>query len=192
MLDALARIAGALNESGSTWAVGASLLLRQYALADHPNDIDIIVRTEHAEAAALLLGEMGESLPAGQSSLFDTRFFRKFRIEGVGVDLMAGFRIRHPEGVYEYAFGDSSVSERRMIEGEAVPFAALEDWFVLYQLMPEKVAKAARIEAHLLEHGVQTVILERALSGCLPDAVRRRIEGLCLGGLPRNALAAAD
>ncbi len=180
MLDALARITRALNESGSTWAVGASLLLRQYALADHPNDIDIIVRTEHAEAAALLLGGMGNAVPAEQSALFDTRIIRKFHVGGVGVDLMAGFRIRHPEGIYEYDFSEASVSERRMIEGEAVPFAALEDWFVLYLLMPEKADKAARIEAHLLKHGARTVFLERALSGCLPEAVRRRIEVLRL------------
>jgi hypothetical protein len=178
MLVALARIAGVLNGAGLTWAVGASLMLNQYALADHPNDIDIIVRVEHAETAASLLGEMGERLPANQSSLFDTRFFRKFRVDGVGVDLMAGFRICHAEGTYEYAFDESSVSERRTINGETVPFAALEDWFVLYQLMPDKADKAARIEAHLLECGVRTVYLERALSGCLPSAVRRRIEAL--------------
>jgi len=182
MLDVLARIAGELNESGITWAVGASMLLHQYALADHPNDIDIIVRAEHAEEASRVLRAMGEGLPAAQSPLFDTRLFRKFRIGGVGVDLMAGFRIRHPEGVYEYAFGDSSVSERRTIGGEVVAFAALEDWFVLYQLMPEKAEKAARIETYLLKHSVRVDHLERALSGCLPASVRRRTEALRLRG----------
>jgi len=193
MWQVLARIAGALNDSGVLWCVGASVLLHQYALAEHPHDIDLLVALPGAEKAAGILGAMGEDVPCGQSSTYSTEFFRRFRVDGCDVDLMAGFRVNHPSGSYEYAFdaasvaftrkiGDlpafdaASVASIREIDGVPIPFAALEDWYVVYQLIPGKEPKALRIEEHFLRNGIENPrLLERALVGCLPDAVRQRI-----------------
>jgi len=175
----LSRIGKVLNDSGVLWGVGGSILLQTYGLVEHPNDIDILASIPDAEKAAALLGAMGEALPCGQSQTYATKFFRRFMIGETGVDLMAGFAIRHPAGQYSYVFDEASISSHREIEGVPIPFAALEDWFVAYQLMPGKEEKAGRIEGYLLHHGIgQPYLLKRALAGCLPEAARKRISAL--------------
>ena len=177
MLRTLSRVGRALNDAGVRWGVGASRMLQQYTLLSDPRDMDILVPLEDAEMAATVLHGLGEPLPVGHSALFATKFFRRFRVGETDVDLLAGFRINHASGRYEYVFDEASIAERREIEGVLVPFAALEDWYVLYQLMPDKASKADLIEAHLIENGVRSrTLLERALRGDLPSAVRARIE----------------
>lgn len=124
MWQALGRIAGALNESGVLWCIGASLLLHQYGLAEHPHDIDLLVALPDAERAAGILGAMGEAFPCGQSSTYSTEFFRRFRIDGCDVDLMAGFRVNHSSGCYEYAFDAASVASTRELSDLTIPFDA--------------------------------------------------------------------
>lgn len=124
MWQALGRIAGALNESGVLWCVGASLLLHQFELAEHPHDIDLLVALPDAERAAGILGAMGEAMPCGQSPTYSTEFFRRFRVDGCDVDLMAGFRLNHPTGCYEYPFDAASVAFTREISDITIPFGA--------------------------------------------------------------------
>ena len=215
MWQALGRIAGALNDSGVLWCVGASLLLYQVGLAENPHDIDLLVALPDAEKAADILGGMGEALPCGGSTTYSTEFFRRFRVDGCDVDLMAGFRLNHASGSYEVPLDSASVAFRRevgsvqipfatdsvafrrevgstqvpfstdsfasirTVEGTSIPFAALEDWYVVYQLIPGKEHKALRIEEYFLQNGIEHPrLLERALNGCLPDAVRQRISTL--------------
>jgi hypothetical protein len=179
MWQALGRIAGALNGSGILWCVGASVLLHQYGLAEHPHDIDLLVALPDAERAAGILGAMGEEVPCGASVTYSTEFFRRFCVDGCDVDLMAGFRVNHPSGCYEYRFDGASVASVREVGGVPVPFAALEDWCVVYQLIPDKEYKALRIEEYLRQNGIENPgLLARALEGCLPDAVQRRISAL--------------
>jgi len=173
MLDTLSRMGRALNDAGVLWCVGGSMLLSQYGLAEHPNDLDLLVRAEDWDKAAELLGAMGETLPCPRSGIYATERFMKLQIGGVGVDLMAGFAINHPEGRYEYAFDGDSVASRREIGGVSIPFAALEDWYVAYQLIPGKGEKAARIGEYLRSNGLRRPhLLERALQGSLPETVR--------------------
>lgn len=179
MWQVLVRIAEALNDSGVLWCVGASVLLHQYGLAEHPHDIDLLVALPDAEKTAGILGAMGEVVPCGQSSTYSTEFFRRFRVDGCDVDLMARFRVNHPSGCYEYAFDTASIACTREIDGIPIPFAALEDWYVVYQLIPGKEHKAFGIEEYLLQHGIENPhLLARALEGCLPESVRRRISAL--------------
>lgn len=197
MRRALGRIAGALNGSGVLWCVGASVLLHQYGLAEHPHDIDLLVALPDAERAAGILGAMGETVPCGQSLTYSTEFFRRFRVDGCDVDLMAGFRVNRPDGCYEYAFDAASVAFTRQLSditipfsaasvastsevgSMPIPFAALEDWYVVYQLIPGKEHKALRIEEYFLQKGIENPrLLEKALQGCLPEDVRRRISAL--------------
>ncbi len=124
MWQVLGRIAGALNESGVLWCVGASVLLHQYGLAEHPHDIDLLIALPDAERAAGILGAMGEAVPCGQSSTYSTKFFRRFRVDGCDVDLMAGFRVNHSSGCYEYPFDVASVASIRELSDITIPFGA--------------------------------------------------------------------
>jgi hypothetical protein len=182
MLETLRKIGRALDGEGVLWAVGASLLLAQHGLADDPRDIDILVAVGDADRAERALDALGRAVPVEPSGRYATRRFRRFCGDGVDVDMLAGFAIVHDRGRYEYPFDALSVGERRWIGGARIPLAALEDWFVAYQLIPEKAEKAARIEAHFAREGVKSPrLLERALGQSLPASVRKRIEALLKG-----------
>ncbi|MGV8984445.1 hypothetical protein [Clostridium sp.] len=76
-------------------------------------------------------------------------------------------------------FDQSSISEIKIINGVNIPLTSLEDWYVIYQLIPKREIKVAMIENYLLLNGVKMpTLLERALRGDLPKKVRDKIEGI--------------
>jgi hypothetical protein len=179
MLNTLSYIGEKLNNSNMVWAVGASILLNQYGLVNKPNDIDILVELKDIEKADELLKNIGEKKHQEKTGTFSTRHFYEYTIRGIDVDVMSGFAINHSSGVFEYIFDRSSVSEVIKLNRVDIPFTSLEDWYVLYQLIPNREAKATMIENYLLLNGMKnSFLLERALNGNLPAGVRQRIKRL--------------
>jgi hypothetical protein len=92
---------------------------------------------------------------------------------------MAGLAIKHTEGTYVLPFDDRSVAMTSTENGVTIPFTSLEDWYVLYQLIPGREAKVKLIEEHLQSCGIADLpVLDRALARELPPHVRARIERL--------------
>jgi hypothetical protein len=179
MLHTLSEIAKQLNNRGVAWGVGASLLLNRFGLADNPHDIDIVVDIGDINSADELLSRSGVKRPSGSAAGYSTRFFYEYAVNGIEVDIMAGFAINHDSGTYDYIFDRNAVSDIDIIDGVRIPYTALEDWFVLYQLMPGREKKASLIEAYLLSTGIRNpMLLNRALEGNLPGQVRVRVEKL--------------
>ena len=179
MLDTLSNIGEKLNSSNITWAVGASILLNQFGLIDKPNDIDIFVDIKDIERADKILKNIGEKKVYENTSTYSTEYFYEYVIDGIDIDVMAGFAINHNSGVFEYVFDHDSISEFKIINGVRVPFTSLEDWYVIYQLIPNRQFKVDMIEKYLLSNGIKNpILLNRTLEGCLPVDVRRRIENL--------------
>lgn len=172
---ALPRIAASLNTAGVCWALGGSWLLAHYGLAEHPRDIDLLVAEADAPIAEAVLGAMGPRQTWAPTAPYETRRFLEYQISGSDIDLMAGLAIRHEAGLYLHPF-DKASPEGCLNLGEArAPLMALEDWFVLYQLIPGREAKASRIEAYLAQRGLSRPdLLARALEQPLPAAVRLR------------------
>lgn len=172
---ALGQVAGALNAAGVCWALGGSLLLAHYGLADTPRDIDLLVAEADADRAEAALAALGPRTPWVPTAPYETRRFLEFRVAGAEVDLMAGLAIRHDGGLYRHPFDAASPEGSLTLGGCPIPLMALEDWFVLYQLIPGREAKAARIEAFLRNRGLgRRDLLTRALAQPLPEAVRQR------------------
>ncbi len=182
---ALETIARALNGAGVRWAVGGSLMLYLRGAVGEFHDIDLVVSAEDAERAEKILDAIARRIGAPPSKekarVFRSTNFAQYVLDGVDVDLMAGMAVR-AEGV-EFsdpfdALGPDWVSGAA---GEPVPLAAMEDWYVLYALMPGRMEKARRIEAWWGSAGrLDKGRLERAAEGELPERVRaevRRILG---------------
>ncbi len=169
---ALPKIAAALNARGVRWALGASSMLALRGLRATPNDIDLIVDERDAALAADTLRAAGAQSPPGPSAGFGTRVFLEYDIDGVGVDLMAGFAVRTEAGDVAYPFPESP--ETVAFGGQAVPLCPLEDWYVLYLLM-NRPQKARLIETHFSAHPARAAAWDRWLSGNLPEAVRAQI-----------------
>lgn len=179
MFNTLSYIGEKFNDSNIIWAVGASILLNQFGLIDKPNDIDVFVDIKDIERADEILKSMGEKKKWEKTATYSTKYFYEYIIEGIDVDVMAGFVVNHSKGVFEYIFDYKSISEFKLINGVNIPFTSLEDWYVIYQLIPNREPKVNLIEKYLLSKGIKKpFLLERALRGSLPLEVREKIENM--------------
>ena len=166
-----------LNRSNIVWAVGGSILLNQFDLIDKPNDIDLFVDINQIEKVDDIFKRIGQKKEVGNDTTFSTRYFYEYIVEGINIDVMAGFAVNHSDGLFEYIFDDHSISEFRLINGVSIPFTSLEDWYVIYHLIPDREYKANMIRNYLLSNGInQYFLLERALEANLPLAVRKKVE----------------
>jgi DNA-3-methyladenine glycosylase I len=169
-LKALARVGKALKAENIRFGVGGSAMLYRNGLAADFNDIDLVVALEDAGKADEVLLSLGEYGNERSSGVFETAVFRSYEVDGVGVDMMAGLAIRSGEGVYRYDFREDSIRDLWPVYGTMLPFCALEDWCVLYHLMPGKENKAERIKTHFEAHGAgHPDMLARMLADGAPE-----------------------
>ncbi len=179
MFDTLSHIGKKLNEGKVVWGVGASILLNHYGLIDKPNDIDILVDPNDIEIADIILKSIGEKKLSEKKDIYATDFFYEYVVDGFDVDVMAGLSINHDNGKFKYVFDQSSISEIKTVNGVNIPLTSLEDWYVIYQLIPNREEKSQMIEDYLLSNGIKKpTLLERALRGDLPKAVGDNVERL--------------
>lgn len=171
----LALIGQKLNHAGVLWGVGASVLLHQYSLIDHPSDIDILVATQDIHQVDSILSQLGDKKPdRGSSPVYATDFFYEYTIHGVDVDVIAGFNIINSAGIFKYPFDALAVPHHFTIQEVAIPFTTLEDWYILYQLMPDRESKVDLIEAYFEKNGFThgTLLQRHAHKQQLPDTVK--------------------
>ncbi|MDH6354623.1 hypothetical protein M2132_000951 [Dysgonomonas sp. PH5-45] len=176
----LAQFGSQLNSAGLLWGVGASAMLYQYGLADCPNDIDIIVAENDVKKADSILSAMGQKQEREESGIYATKYFYEYKLPSMDVDVMSGFRLNLPLGVYSYIFDEHSTPTIFNIDGTDIPFTTLEDWYVLYQLMPGKNQKALIVENYLREKGIRhPFLLKRMINQkTLSENVIERIKSL--------------
>jgi len=155
------------------------MMLNQYGLVKEPNDIDILVDLHDITEGERVFNGLGEKEINEADAQYDTVFFNEYVIGHVDCDVMAGFRINHAGGVFCYPFDEHSVSMWKVIDGVRIPFMSLEDWYVIYQLIPHRESKVDLIEDYLRTHGVKhPLLLERLLNENLPEHVKKRTKSL--------------
>lgn len=94
---------------------------------------------------------------------------------------MSGFAIEHDQGIYTFLLDEHATMESVRKDGRVIPYTSLEDWYVLYQLIPNKGRKADLIESYWLTNGIdQPELLSRAANQPLPSEVRSRINRFIL------------
>lgn len=179
LFDTLIYISDKINKKNLTWALGASLVLYFHGLVDSPKDIDLLVSLEDVEQLDGLLCELGEKKYREKVELYSTERFIEYSINSVDLDLMAGLTIAHSEGLFRYPFDTASITEFRTVNGVKLPLTSLEDWYVLYQLIPNREHKVLLIEEYLIKNGIKhRDLLKRALERELPAHIRERTERL--------------
>lgn len=134
-LDVLARVAGALNAEGVTWAVGGSLLLFIKGLVPSFNDIDLMVAEADAGRARDVLLRLGTLMPPLPTDKYKTRVFLEFDIDGVDLDLIAGFTIVNKGLDYYFPLLKRNIEEYALMGELRIPLQSLEDWRLYYRLM---------------------------------------------------------
>ncbi len=107
---------------------------------------------------------MGEYIELPSKEPYLTKHFYHYQIENTEIDVMACFKIQHSHGIYELIFDENSVVTYETLNGVNIPLTSLEDWYVLYQLMPNRDEKVDLIEAYLIKNGIKNPdLLTRAL-----------------------------
>ena len=144
------RIAARFNAAGITWALGASMLLYFKRIAPEFHDIDLMVADDDAERARQLLCEMGTLLPPSPNDKYRTKCFMEFVIDGVDVDVMAGFFHCFGRHSARLLPPKEQIVETFMLDGEVIPLQSVELWRRYYALMGRS-AKVDMIDRHLAE-----------------------------------------
>ncbi|NLI21624.1 MAG: hypothetical protein GX418_08770 [Clostridiales bacterium] len=181
-LQALARVARALNGARVTWALGASAMLRLEGIVPDFHDFDLLVTPGDADAARRALLALGaqEAPPLPPSGTYATALFREYRMCGEDFDLLCDFAVRRGGVAYRYPFGPERVTRSVPVGGEPVPLSPVADWFVLYLLMPGRAGQAETVARWLTAHPDPQSLawLDRWLDGPLPEDVRAQSEAL--------------
>ncbi len=173
--EALLRVADVLNRNTVDWGLGGSSMLWFHGLADRPHDIDLLVAERDAPRAHELLSRLGTNEAVAPKEPFCTKHFTHYAILGTEVEVIGLFGIRHAEGVYRLDWRRDENTRVERLKDVGIPLTPLEDWFVLYLLMPGRSGKADLIEACLKRQGIRRDRLEAALRQPLPAEVRARV-----------------
>lgn len=134
-LDVLARMGKILNEKNIIWAVGGSLLLYLKGKVDDFQDIDIMVIEDHGEEVKEILEQYGDLQDPSLNPQYKTRYFFEFIIDGVEIDVMAGFVIIHQGKEYDCSLCPEDIREHYLINDIYIPLQSLEEWRRYYRLM---------------------------------------------------------
>lgn len=153
-MKVLANIARLFSEEKVLWALGGSTLLYMHKIVEHTDRIKLIITPEGAAAADAILSRIGEKHPRVPSRHYATQFFSEYTIEGQTVFIISGMTLHYKGFLYSYPFGRESIVAMLPLDGIYIPATAIEDWYVLYQMMPNREQRVASIEKHFATHGL--------------------------------------
>ncbi|EZH64860.1 hypothetical protein DH09_20320 [Bacillaceae bacterium JMAK1] len=179
LLDELACLGKHLNDNKISWGIGGSLLLLQNGIVQKANDIDILVSEEDGDRCKAIIDKIGKEEEAQKYAPFRTAYFYKYTINNVEVDLMSGLALEHENGIYKFFLTPNSIVAYSQINGTEIPLCALEDWYILYSLMPNKEEKEYLLRHYFQTHGISNKqLMIEANRQPLPLKVKDNVEQL--------------
>lgn len=131
----LSNIARKLNQRNLTWAIGGSLLLYFKGITNEFHDIDIMVAEEDVKVLKEIMLTFGQLLPPNPKVEYKTKHFLEFNVEGVEIDVMAGFTIVNRENEYYFPLRAGSVNDFTEVNGVSIPLQSIAEWRKYYELM---------------------------------------------------------
>ena len=144
-LEVLGRIGELFNNKEITWAIGASLLLYFEGITDTFHDIDIMVHEDDVAKAKEILLSLGQLCPPNPNAQYTTKYFYEFVIDGVDVDVMAGFTIVCDGKEYDCSLQKQQIEKYIEMNGVRIPLQSISLWREYYRLM-KRENKVAMID----------------------------------------------
>lgn len=83
--------------------------------------IDLMIFFSDVDRVRHILSEMGELKPAKPKEKYRTKSFMEFSIEGIDVDVMAGFAIVHEGNVIDCSLEKEQIVEMLSLGTECIP-----------------------------------------------------------------------
>jgi len=163
------------------WGIAGSKLLNFYGITETVNDLDLIVTIEDVDSALLILDKMGTRIEIPNKSEYFTESFTRYLIDGIELDMMANFKIKHEAGIYDFQFDRTTKVQTFQLEEELIPLTSLEEWYIAYLLMKNRDSKAQIIEEYFLkEKKVDLGLLMNRMHQGIPVEVLLRINRLVI------------
>jgi hypothetical protein len=173
----MSRLGRRFNEVGVQWAVGGSCLLKVYGIVDQVGDIDLLVAYQDINQVLLIMDEICYRKEIPIKSEYETAAFYVYECDQISIDIMANFRVRHEDGVYEFIFDDQSIVYKEELNGVEIPYTSLEDWLVAYDVMINRERKVKMIKDYFTSHPVvHRTLLERNRNQEIPTHTKRIID----------------
>lgn len=134
-LEVLKNIATKFNNLNITWALGASMLLYFKGIINSFNDIDIMVANDDVHLVNEILINIGELKAPNPNYKFKTKTFLEFIVNGVEIDVMAGFTIVNNNELIDCSLQKNQIVEFYNLDKVLIPLQSLDLWCKYYQLM---------------------------------------------------------
>ncbi len=145
----LIKIGRLLNKSDITWGVGTSIMLFHHGIVGRCNDIDIQVKLEDIQKLDKILLSLGNKTIRVPNSTYKTIYFYEYIIDGIEVDVMAGFCICKDGKDHHIKFNEGSLDGTMEMEDTKIPLVRLEEWLTIYKLLPNREEKVKKIEEYV-------------------------------------------
>lgn len=172
----LYELARRLNSNQIHWSLGGSLMLKLRGIPMDVHDIDILVHAADFDLCCELLSQSSTELNVYESDVFKTKLYRKFKWNETEIDCMGGMSVQLPSMLFEYQFDHKDVD---IIQDEhTIPLSYMEDWYLLYLLMPNRVSKLKCLESYFNQHSVNQERIHKLLSFHLPEQTIQTLKSL--------------
>jgi len=148
---ALEKITKEFENHNIRWGLGASGLLSFHKIVEEPNDIDVMVSVLDIKEANKVLSELGEKKDMEGYEIYSDHY-DIYTVDGVSVDLIAGFTINSDNFQYKFCFSDDLIVEHRPMLSAKVPLLYLRDWYFMYILMGDPKSRTILMEEYFLHN----------------------------------------
>lgn len=169
----LVKLTNVLNQSNSLWSIGASMMLYLRGIEIDVHDIDIMVDQEDFNIVCDNLLKICEEIKVDVSSIFKTKYFRRFVCDSIEIDVMSGMGIYHKNGFFDYQFNKEAIEYAIHINSITLPLSYIEDWYVFYHLMGNRDETIRKIEQYFNKNSYQSHRFSCLLDLSIPNHLRQ-------------------
>ena len=137
-IKGLITIAKQFNEAKITWNLGASCMLYLRTIVNDFNDIDIMISENDIDIVKEIMSKYSIVEKRDLHPKYKTKAFLEYNINGVDIDIMAGFIIISNGKSHYFPLISNENNEIIIIEETQIYLESLETWLKYYKLMGRK------------------------------------------------------
>lgn len=141
-----------LNEEKIAYGLGGSSMLYFHQLVLEPRDLDVVVAVSDFQHLVDVFEKLGTVIYEEDSGDYRTEKFATIKFKSIEVDVMAGFKVEHDKGVFEFIF-DPKKLHKGKLKDLTVYLTKLEDWLVAYSVFNDPKNRVPLIREALIRQG---------------------------------------